>query len=248
MFMYRLVLILFLYCAITGCSSDDAAHADNLISTIATIEASAQLTEDGRIVVTGQTNLPDQSELMVSMGSDTLRAYAQSTSTVTNGRFNIEPLGGLSGLDAALYSIDISISIPASQSEYVTGPLISTSAWGFTSARYSFTYQVGSDDEVLATATHQAKKVSDIRGSLMQLLEAGYAMQSVRMKQTYMTMECGVLMRKYQAETELIESKLDELSPNYLKLRNAAANMYRCVSCLDSAITRCQEIEARMAE
>ncbi|MGA1284239.1 MAG: hypothetical protein ACO34J_09300 [Prochlorothrix sp.] len=95
----------------------------------------AEATADPRVVIRGETNLPDGSEILISMDNN-LGASFQDKAMVTQGKFETT-LGPPAGLETAQYSIDAVFS-PFAQSEEVqaivgrkgeklTGNLVSTS-------------------------------------------------------------------------------------------------------------------------
>lgn len=118
----------------------------------ARLDAEATKTDDGRIVVTGNTNLPDSTELLVSISNEAAGFTAQDESIVSNGKFSAGPFGPKFGLKIGDYVVEVIMPatsvqpksvklIVGNEGQYLTGPLVKDSSLGGKTVKYSFLMQ-----------------------------------------------------------------------------------------------------------
>lgn len=219
-----------------------------------TIISNAKSTNDGRVIVTGKTNLPDGTEFLVTISDEAIAYDAQDHAVVKNGEFLAGPLGADSGLLAGKYLIEILMPIPSTQIEavqlvvgnegqYLTGPLVKDSAWGGKVVEYSFSYSIGTDTEIERVVSEHNKLVSDIRSSIDRLLVNGRSMEQFRSSENLNDRKiCGEMMRDNQAKAKALKEETDKLPIKYFNLRLASGHSYACVSCLPSALESCNEV------
>ena len=121
------------------------------------IEASATLQRDRRLMVEGETNLPEATQLQVIAEREVSGVRWQSRTTVTEGEFSAGPFGPGSGLPDGGYSITVNL-VEASvqpravrerigeQGEHLAGELVRGSRHGLGQvASYSRRYLIGSE-------------------------------------------------------------------------------------------------------
>lgn len=121
------------------------------------IHASATLRNDRRLMVQGETNLPDQAQLLVVVERELSGVRWQSRTRVVDGEFATGPFGPGSGLPDGGYSITVNLveaSVqPAAvrerigeQGEYLEGALVQPSRHGLGQvASYSRRYLIGAE-------------------------------------------------------------------------------------------------------
>lgn len=121
------------------------------------ITASASLQTDRRLLVEGETNLPEGARLLIVVERELSGVRWQSRTNVEEGRFRVGPLGPGSGLPDGGYAITVSLpeaSVqPASvrerigdEGEHLSGPLVQASRHGLGQvASYSRRYLIGSE-------------------------------------------------------------------------------------------------------
>ncbi|MCG6657431.1 hypothetical protein HOP52_06590 [Halomonas campisalis] len=121
------------------------------------ITASASLQSDRRLVVQGETNLPEGARLLIVVERELSGVRWQSRTNVEEGRFMVGPLGPGSGLPDGGYTITVNLpeaSVqPVSvrerigdQGEHLSGPLVQESRHGLGQvASYTRRYLIGSE-------------------------------------------------------------------------------------------------------
>ncbi|EPC02601.1 hypothetical protein L861_09670 [Litchfieldella anticariensis FP35 = DSM 16096] len=120
------------------------------------ITAEGDQLADRRLRVEGQTNLPDETELLIVVERQTSGVRWRIRTSVDGGHFSAEPFGPGSGLPDGEYSITVSVQ-PASvqpqsvravigeQGEHLSGPLTSKSRHRGTTAEYSTSFTAGTE-------------------------------------------------------------------------------------------------------
>ncbi|WP_051258299.1 hypothetical protein [Teredinibacter turnerae] len=235
-------------------NNQSQASSVKSMSEEARVSAAANQTDDGRIVVTGETNLPDSTELLISLSNEAVGFTAQDKSAVRNGKFSAGPLGPKSGLTAGNYVIEVMMPVPSVQPEsvqsiignegqYLTGPLVKDSSWGGKTVEYSFPYTFGSKESIQQVEAEHAQLVSDVRSRIDQLLKNGRAMEQYRNTDDLAALKtCGERIRENQAKAKAVRSKADTLPMKYFDLKVASVDIYSCVSCLGTAIEACDRV------
>ena len=121
------------------------------------ISTAAFLRPDRRLMVEGETNLPNDAQLQVVVEREISRVRWQERTRVVNGKFEAGPLGSGSGLPDGSYLVTVQLgeatvqpeSVQArigTQGEYLTGELVSQSRHGLGQvATYSRRFLVGSE-------------------------------------------------------------------------------------------------------
>ncbi|WP_445157084.1 hypothetical protein [Halomonas sp. E14] len=121
------------------------------------VEASASLRPDRRLMVEGETNLPDGALLRIVVERELSGVRWQSRTSVQQGGFNAGPFGPGSGLPDGGYTINVLLTEanvqPAGvrerigeQGQYLAGPLVQTSRHGLgQTIAYSHRLLIGSE-------------------------------------------------------------------------------------------------------
>ncbi|WP_404377982.1 hypothetical protein [Vreelandella aquamarina] len=122
-----------------------------------TMSLSAYLRPDRRIMVEGDTNLPNDAQLQVVVEREISRVRWQERTHVVDGKFEAGPLGSGSGLPDGSYTVTVQLgeatvqpeNVQArigTQGEYLAGELVSQSRHGLGQvATYSRRFLVGSE-------------------------------------------------------------------------------------------------------
>ncbi|UXZ53193.1 hypothetical protein LOS15_10085 [Halomonas sp. 7T] len=121
------------------------------------ISTHATLRTDRRLMVEGETNLPDGAQVQVTIEREISRVRWQSRTSVMDGQFDAGPFGSGSGLPDGGYIVRVQLSEASvqprdvqarigTQGEYLTGELVSQSRHGLGQvATYSRRFLVGSE-------------------------------------------------------------------------------------------------------
>lgn len=122
-----------------------------------TISTSVSLRSDRRLMVEGETNLPDRAQVQVVVERELSRVRWQSRTVVNDGQFSAGPFGSGSGLPDGGYIVRVQLSEASVQpesvqkrignkGEYLAGELISQSRHGLGQvATYSRRFLVGDE-------------------------------------------------------------------------------------------------------
>ncbi|WP_290784274.1 hypothetical protein [Halomonas sp.] len=105
------------------------------------IEFMVSLGSDRRLLVEGESNLPDNTRLQVVVQRELSGVRWQERTTLSEGRFQAGPFGSGSGLPDGGYAITVNLSEATvqprevrarigEQGEHLSGPLVSTSRHG----------------------------------------------------------------------------------------------------------------------
>lgn len=225
---------------------------------------------DTQPILFGYTNLPDGTELMLSISSGD-RYTAQDDATVSGGCFvsgSFSDHGG--GLSAGTYKASVLMPIPAVQPESVQavigengenlhGPksLIHKSDLGITMEQ-TVRFVVRGSEGGAPAATASTLSLKDARALLVELRDlerAGREMGDLRevddlpngpLKLDKLR-RCGERMRELQAKARELRRKADDLPDSVLDLRTAAAHLELCVSCAPSLATQnCDDVRSAL--
>jgi len=254
---FLVVAIFIMYNVELGKSSTPKPIEENSVKKMsgeARLSAEATKTDDGRVLVIGKTNLPDKTELLISLSNETIGFTAQDKTMVNNGRFSGGPLGPKSGLTEGNYVVEVMMPVPSVQPErvqsivgnegqYLTGPLVKDASWGGRTVVHSFLYKVGSRESIQQAQSEHTRLVSDVRSTIEQLLKNGRAMARYRDTDDLSALKtCGEMMRENQEKAKKIRTKAETLPMKYFYLKVASIDVHSCVSCSGTAIEACERV------
>ncbi|MGR2739053.1 hypothetical protein ACUY1T_11460 [Billgrantia sp. Q4P2] len=121
------------------------------------IHVSATLRSDRRLMVDGESNLPDETRLLIVVERELSGVRWQSRTSVSEGHFAAGPFGPGSGLPDGGYTITVNLVESSVQptavrerigdeGEYLEGPLVRSARHGLGQvASYSRRYLIGSE-------------------------------------------------------------------------------------------------------
>lgn len=203
-----------------------------------------------RPVVVGETNLPDGTEILVSV--EAARDFSgQADAVVKAGRFAAGPFGPEGGLTDGSYVADATMSIATLQPEAVKkvigaegerlkGKLVQRDNLG-TWVQAQTKFFIGEsaataeklDREALAK---QMAAMKEIEAELRKLLSIGTGELALLRRSDDLDdlVRCGELMRKSQAQAQELEERAMKFPVPYRMIAAAAIHTKMCVSCLDS--------------
>lgn len=258
------ILILLLVCILThGCSEQPQMQPQKQppqkLSGPVYIEAKAIPMGNGKVMIKGNTNLPDQTELIISITNEKVGFEGSDNSKVEKGQFSTGLLGYDSGLRAGRYTVEIVMPIPSTQpdyvkkiigasGEYLSGPLVSELAQEKL-VEYSFPYIAGSSKQIELEESQHVQKISKISAKISSLYKQGVAMERYRNTEELSSLKtCGELMRRYQSQAKVIREEAEALPIKYHNLNLAAIELNMCVSCSSSAGEACQRVSEALSK
>jgi len=219
-----------------------------------------------RPTIAGETNLPDGTDLMISIDSGTTKYNASSKAIVRGGHFQSETFSkDNSDLEAGQYISEVLMPVALVQSpsvravigekgENLKGSLVQQGNLGITVSRKQ-PFQLRADGSIvlaedktgLATAEKNAFAILE---ALKHLELLGRGMESVRNSQSIESARaCGNLMRERQPMADELRSKADLLPrPFSVWLAPIAIDLKLCVSCSSSAMNDCNRAKSSLDE
>jgi hypothetical protein len=219
-----------------------------------------------RPTIVGETNLPDGTDLMISIDSGTIRYNASSKALVQDGHFQSETFSkSNSDLEAGQYTAEVSMPVALVQSQSVRavigekgenlkGSLVEQGNLGLTVSRKQ-PFQLKADGSIilaenrtgLATAEKNAFAILE---QLKRLELLGRGMESLRNSQSIENARaCGDLMRARQPMADDLRSKAEVLPrPFSVWLAPIAVDLKLCLSCSSSAMNDCNRAKSNLDE
>ena len=213
-----------------------------LISEPVLINLKVEITADVRAKVIGSTNLPNSSNLLISISNPSLGKVYQDNVSVNAGKFS-SVLGEKEGLNYGKYNVQIIFS-PIAQSEEVKriigqrgenliGANVSTSKLlKIKVAEAKTTFSIGSPKDIATSEKNIKERSLIIYNKLRKLIVESRAMNSLRQRTDLEGLaECGRQMRKLQSQAGELDNEAQALPDKYLALRIAAREMTMGVTC-----------------
>lgn len=208
--------------------------------------------------ITGETNLPDGTEIMFGIEGKTSNFSGGDKGVVAGGRFRSAGFGPDGGLKPGQYVAEVTMPIPEVQppqvravigarGENLRGPLVKKGGIG-TTVEVQQAFQLedggsirgGTDKAQVAAATGEVKEVLQAvraleqQGRGMEALRRGYPDDLSKVRQ------CGDLMRERQPQARSLRERAEALpKPFSIHLAAAATELILCVSCSRSALQNC---------
>jgi hypothetical protein len=220
------------------------------------LNAEVTKADGGRVVVSGQTNLPDKTNLLITLSNEAVGFTAQDKATVGDGRFSAGPFGQQSsGLSAGHYTAEIVMPIPRVQptevqavigdvGQHLTGTLVQDASVGGKVVRYSISYTVGSEESIQQAQSEHESLVSEVRSEIELLLMTGRAMEQYRNTDDLAALRaCGEKMRANQERAKMVRERADTLPMSHINLKVASIDVHSCVSCSGTAMEACERVE-----
>jgi hypothetical protein len=219
-----------------------------------------------RPTIVGETNLPDGTDLMISIDSGTTRYNASSKALVQGGHFQSETFSkDSSDLEAGQYTAEVLMPVALVQSQSVRavigdkgenlkGSLVEQGNLGVTVSRKQ-PFQLKADGSIvlaenktgLATAQKNAFAILE---ELKRLELLGRGMESLRgNKSIEGARTCGDLMRERQPMADDLREKASSLPrPFSVWLTPIGIDLKLCVSCASSAMNDCNRAKSNLDE
>lgn len=135
----------------------DVAEVEEIAPLVVEISAHVSLRSDRRLMVEGESNLPDGTQIRIIVEREISRVRWQARTQVEGGRFTAGPFGSGSGLPDGGYDVRVEVSEGSVQPEavqarighegqHLAGELVSQSRHGLGQvATYSRRFLVGSE-------------------------------------------------------------------------------------------------------
>lgn len=234
------------------------------------LNAAVQEDPGRRPVVTGETNLPNDTEGIASIESKMTKKGGSDKFTVQGGRFRAGPFSdGGQGLAPGNYTLDLTIAIAQVQppqvraiigqnGENLRGPLVERDSIG-TSVQLSQDFRLdeqgrisaGTDKkEVEQSAQASLKEARAVLQALQKLERQGREMESLRGDDVDKLRRCGDLMRARQSEAKALGARAEALPRERyaILLAAAAGELHLCVSCMSRATNQCDIAHSSLAD
>lgn len=240
-------------------TSIENGGATSLANISVNIQASATAVDAKHIGIKGSTNLPDGTELNITVEDSKEEWRSQTKAVVSNGAFLIPTLEIAYGLSPDRYKIDITQIVAPLQpesvkkaigghGEYLTGELVSDSPMGKT-AQLSIYFTQGSNAEMSAARKAEDKEVLMVTNKIKGMISKGVAMEQYRAAENLSSSgTCIEVMRENQAIAKSIREEADQLKFEYGYIRLGAMELRECLSCLNTAKDACRRASEALAK
>jgi hypothetical protein len=217
--------------------------------------------------ISGETNLPDGTELMFGVEGKTTNFSGGDKGVVSGGRFRSAAFGPDGGLKPGQYVADVTMPIPQVQppqvreviganGENLRGPLVKKGGIG-TTVEVERPFQLDEGGAVkggtdAAQVAASAGEVREVLQAVRALERQGRDMESLR--QGYpndlgKVRRCGELMRERQPQARSLQGRAEGLpKPFSIHLGAAATELVLCVSCSRSALQNCDRARSYIDE
>lgn len=237
-------------------STTPSNASSGLMSEEVTLRISVEEDSKSRPKIIGETNLPDKTELLVTISGKSTNFSGQDKTSVQAGRFQAGPFGPPNGLKAGQYTVDVVMPIPPIQpdsvravigqnGENLKGSLVTKGQSGisvgveqaFRITPTGITSGKTDTKEIQAALSH----AKEILQALKNLVQQGRSMESLRnTNNLYKVRQCGDLMRERQNRAKELLDRAEALPKSYgSSLSVAARELSMCVTCSRGAIRNC---------
>ena len=235
-------------------------NTPKVMTEIAAINIEVKTTQDGRIVINGTTNLPDLTNLLISLENKALGFSSQDKANISNGHFSAGPLGQTTGLPDGHYTIEVLMPLPSTQpatvqaiigkqGQHLTGPLAEDTEWGGKIVEKTINYSIGSSESIAKEEKEHQNLVASIKQETIKLLKLGKEMEDIRNTRDLNKLRsCGEQMRENQSKAKSLSELSEKLPLKYINLKTAAIDVSSCVSCSTSALKACERVIESLEE
>ncbi|MEH6358823.1 MAG: hypothetical protein V7745_07525 [Pseudomonadales bacterium] len=125
-----------------ACSEENDAPLSNVpMSEAAQLSAAVSSNSGDRVVVKGESNLPDRTQLLISLENKAVNFQVENKAVVMKGAFSVTLSAPTDGLKAGNYSLKAVMPVAAGQAgnvqtvignqgQHLSGPLTKDISWG----------------------------------------------------------------------------------------------------------------------
>lgn len=241
-------------------NSSPVALSTQSAEKIADVKLKVSVTSDSsrKIKVSGETNLPKDTKLGITITGKSVNYTGQNSVQVKDGHFESETFSNKgNALEAGQYSVSVTMPVSSVQSQEVRdvigqngenlrGALVKQGSVG-TTVSTELPFEFKADGTIVLQDNGQSvnaamSEVSSVLNSLKQLQQLGREMEPLRNEAADATALaiCGDLMRERQKALEELKQKAATLPQPFAMLLGAAASeLTLCVSCVESASEDC---------
>lgn len=215
---------------------------------------------DGSLRLYGETNLPPETWISLSLEEDTLLGFRGQSSVQVDasGAFS-EVFGSSDGLPVGAYEARASVaaasaqpdgvrSVLGAEGENMAGPLVTNSATGRT-ASISSSVVVGGEvglEQQAERQDHLLSQVEALTRDLSTMIRDAREMHSVRDDDI---LECMDRLREVQPRVELVRAQVQALPrPASLYFGAAVGHLLSCATCLPNREEQCDQASRSLEE
>jgi len=231
----------------TPAPADPAAEpADDDRPLVVWLEVEVEVPEDGRPLVEGRTNLPDDTMLVITL-EDQGDFHTQDIASVADGAYAAGPFGPDEGISSGAYLARVAMSLPRSQpasvkaiigdgGERLVGDAVLESDMGVTvETTQEFEVDVGSGR--LLSGEEAREEANEVLAGLREVWQIGRDMEKLR---AAADPNCGGQQAKAEDKLRALSKRAERL-PGALTgpLRAAGNDLKHCVQCEGTALQMC---------
>lgn len=231
-----------------------ASTAPSLIEVRMT--GTATLDDNRQLSVEGETNLPNGTELGLTVTNNVFSQHYFVTPVVKNNIFYASGIGHKEGLSIGNYIVEITTplaslqpkvvqSIIGKNGQFMTGKLVKVDEFGDKSFAYVFPLVLGDSKEIEALEKKQLRKIKKIKSDIESLIVEGRAMEESR---NYDIPACIKRMRQNQIKANAVRHSAESLKGHYFGLKSAASEVYFCITCTERSLAACNRTAEKLRE
>ena len=139
---FSIIFVMLFGLFLAACSEENDAQVSNLpMSEPAQLSAAVSSSSGDRVVVKGESNLPDRTQLLISLENKAVDFRAEKKAVVMKGAFSVTLAAPSEGLKVGNYRLKAAIPVAAGQPEnvqtvignqgqHLSGPLAKDISWG----------------------------------------------------------------------------------------------------------------------
>jgi len=151
---FSIILVMLFGLFLTACSEENDAQLSGLpMSEPVQLSAAISSSSGDRVVVKGASNLPDRTQLLISLENKSVDFQAEKKVVVMKGAFSVTLAAPKDGLKAGSYRLETVMPVAAGQPEnvqivignqgqHLSGPLVKDISWGGRIVEVVSTYSV----------------------------------------------------------------------------------------------------------
>ena len=250
-----------------GNNQSEAKIGDSYVNSIdVSIDIKAELTEQKHLKIFGETNLPDMTELLISINGINTSYKGQDKVVVNDNKFDSSNFSS-DGEEFRIgqYKIDVTMPVPSTQSQLVQdkigekgenlkGLLVKSGDFGI-SVSTNKIIEIKSDGKISdlkqnVQVSNATISSTEIFTKLFELEKKGREMESLRNTNDLGKVKnCGNLMRENKKSSEELSKEIEKLPhPFSLRLKAVNTDLKSCVTCSSSAIESCNRAKSFLNE
>jgi hypothetical protein len=209
--------------------------------------------KENNIYITGETNLPDNTELVVSAEQEKIGNQYLEESTVSSSKLKPIKITPFGDFQYGVYLIEISLLNPDIQpvavqeligqkGKFLIGKLVTISDSGCNDIKYTTKVNVGTPQQIKESIQRYKKTKLDIWNNMKLLVKAGRKMEVYRGS---LSPDCINNLRKNHEKVKALQDKIFKLplTTQTNQWRYGVGLLMNCTDCTSEALDWCNNVD-----